>query len=206
MGFFKEFSTRQRLRISVGQYGRHVTLGLLVQAAVCPCRMFTSQNVVSVGLKDRRSCSGFNTAHVSSLYRWSVYAGANTSSWLSKQSRPAEPSHLFVFFFGPPQDNQLTSLPLDFGTWTSMVELNLATNQLTKIPEDVCGLVSLEVSRVSLSGISAFPRARRRRRFFFSSRFRRESEPGRFLGNLHRQFYQLEAWWRYWKSSREAEL
>lgn len=27
-----------------------------------------------------------------------------------------------------------------------MVELNLATNQLTKIPEDVCGLVSLEVS------------------------------------------------------------
>lgn len=48
-----------------------------------------------------------------------------------------------------PQDNQLTSLPLDFGTWTSMVELNLATNQLTKIPEDVCGLVSLEVSRVS---------------------------------------------------------
>lgn len=44
------------------------------------------------------------------------------------------------------QDNQLTSLPLDFGTWTSMVELSLATNQLTKIPEDVCGLVSLEVS------------------------------------------------------------
>lgn len=52
-----------------------------------------------------------------------------------------EPSYLRV-----PQDNQLTSLPLDFGTWTSMVELNLATNQLTKIPEDVCGLVSLEVS------------------------------------------------------------
>lgn len=45
-----------------------------------------------------------------------------------------------------PQDNQLTSLPLDFGTWTSMVELNLATNQLTKVPEDVGGLVSLEVS------------------------------------------------------------
>lgn len=40
----------------------------------------------------------------------------------------------------------MTSLPLDFGTWTSMVELNLATNQLTKIPEDVSGLVSLEVS------------------------------------------------------------
>lgn len=50
------------------------------------------------------------------------------------------------FFFCLCQDNQLTSLPLDFGTWTSMVELNLATNQLTKIPEDVSGLVSLEVS------------------------------------------------------------
>lgn len=46
------------------------------------------------------------------------------------------------------QDNQLTSLPLDFGTWTSMVELNLATNQLNKIPEDVSGLVSLEVSGI----------------------------------------------------------
>lgn len=48
------------------------------------------------------------------------------------------------------QDNQLTSLPLDFGTWTSMVELNLATNQLTKIPEDVSGLVSLEVSEYNI--------------------------------------------------------
>lgn len=47
----------------------------------------------------------------------------------------------------------MTSLPLDFGTWTSMVELNLATNQLTKIPEDVCGLVSLEVTRRSPSRI-----------------------------------------------------
>lgn len=44
------------------------------------------------------------------------------------------------------KDNQLTALPLDFGTWTSMAELNLATNQLTKIPEDICGLASLEVS------------------------------------------------------------
>lgn len=57
------------------------------------------------------------------------------------------------------QDNQLTSLPLDFGTWTSMVELNLATNQLTKIPEDVCGLVSLEVTRPSPQGPVPFPRA-----------------------------------------------
>jgi len=32
-----------------------------------------------------------------------------------------------------------------------MVELNLATNQLTKIPEDVSGLVSLEVSRVEVN-------------------------------------------------------
>lgn len=55
-------------------------------------------------------------------------------------------STLYASFFCLCQDNQLTSLPLDFGTWTSMVELNLATNQLTKIPEDVSGLVSLEVS------------------------------------------------------------
>lgn len=36
-----------------------------------------------------------------------------------------------------------------------MVELNLATNQLTKIPEDVCGLVSLEVSGVSVEDWSS---------------------------------------------------
>lgn len=31
-----------------------------------------------------------------------------------------------------------------------MVELNLATNQLSKIPEDICGLVSLEVTCSSI--------------------------------------------------------
>lgn len=58
-----------------------------------------------------------------------------------------QPVVAWSYFFFPLyyQDNQLTSLPLDFGTWTSMVELNLATNQLTKIPEDICGLASLEV-------------------------------------------------------------
>lgn len=40
-----------------------------------------------------------------------------------------------------------------------MVELNLATNQLTKIPEDVCGLVSLEVNRLSPQGSVPFTRA-----------------------------------------------
>lgn len=40
-----------------------------------------------------------------------------------------------------------------------MVELNLATNQLTKIPEDVCGLVSLEVTAVSPQGSVLFTRA-----------------------------------------------
>lgn len=35
-----------------------------------------------------------------------------------------------------------------------MVELNLATNQLTKIPEDICGLVSLEVACLLLDPIS----------------------------------------------------
>lgn len=39
-----------------------------------------------------------------------------------------------------------------------MVELNLATNQLTKIPEDVCGLVSLEVNRLSPQGSFPFTR------------------------------------------------
>ena len=53
------------------------------------------------------------------------------------------------------KENQLTALPigesnskkfcnlntifviLDIGTWVNMVELNLATNQLTKIPDDI---------------------------------------------------------------------
>lgn len=84
----------------------------------------------------------------------SVYVEVYTSSQLSKQYCPVDPFHCRFeadkrSWLCLPQDNQLTSLPLDFGTWTSMVELNLATNQLTKIPEDVCGLVSLEVSRGS---------------------------------------------------------
>ena len=52
------------------------------------------------------------------------------------------------------KENQLTSLPIgragrlpdenlwlsDIGTWVNMVELNLGTNQLTKIPDDVSRL------------------------------------------------------------------
>lgn len=34
---------------------------------------------------------------------------------------------------------------LDIGTWTNMVELNLGTNQLSKIPDDIQCLHSLEV-------------------------------------------------------------
>jgi len=41
--------------------------------------------------------------------------------------------------------NQLTSLPLDIGTWSSMVELNLGTNQLISIPDDISKLQNLEV-------------------------------------------------------------
>lgn len=37
-----------------------------------------------------------------------------------------------------------TSLP-DIGTWVNMVELNLGTNQLTKISDDIKDLVNLEV-------------------------------------------------------------
>lgn len=38
-----------------------------------------------------------------------------------------------------------------------MVELNLATNQLTKIPEDVSGLVSLEVLILSNNLLKKLP-------------------------------------------------
>jgi len=34
---------------------------------------------------------------------------------------------------------------LDIGSWTALVELNLATNQLTVIPEDIKNLQNLEV-------------------------------------------------------------
>lgn len=37
------------------------------------------------------------------------------------------------------------SCSVDIGTWTNMVELNLGTNQLTKIPDDIQCLQSLEV-------------------------------------------------------------
>lgn len=34
---------------------------------------------------------------------------------------------------------------LDIGSWTALVELNLATNQLTVIPDDIKNLQNLEV-------------------------------------------------------------
>jgi leucine-rich repeat protein SHOC2 len=37
------------------------------------------------------------------------------------------------------------SCPTDIGTWTNMVELNLGTNQLTKVPDDIQCLQALEV-------------------------------------------------------------
>ena len=61
------------------------------------------------------------------------------------------------------RENALTSLPLgrsrspydehrcaalslvDIGSWTALVELNLATNQLTVVPEDIKYLQNLEV-------------------------------------------------------------
>lgn len=36
-------------------------------------------------------------------------------------------------------------MDLDIGSWTALVELNLATNQLTVIPEDIKNLQNLEV-------------------------------------------------------------
>ncbi len=41
--------------------------------------------------------------------------------------------------------NQLTALPIDIGSWTSMVELNLGTNQLISLPDDISKLQNLEV-------------------------------------------------------------
>ena len=34
---------------------------------------------------------------------------------------------------------------IDIGSWTALVELNLATNQLTVVPEDIKNLQNLEV-------------------------------------------------------------
>ena len=40
---------------------------------------------------------------------------------------------LYTFFF------------LDIGTWSHMVELNLGTNQIAKLPDDIANLQNLEV-------------------------------------------------------------
>ena len=61
---------------------------------------------------------------------------------------------LSSFYF---QENQLTSLPIDIGTWLHMVELNLGTNQLTKIPDDVAMLSSLEVLILSNNHLRKLP-------------------------------------------------
>lgn len=45
---------------------------------------------------------------------------------------------LFIFIF-------FSSSFIDIGSWTALVELNLATNQLTIIPEDIKNLQNLEV-------------------------------------------------------------
>ena len=62
------------------------------------------------------------------------------------------------FYF---QENQLTSLPIDIGTWLHIVELNLGTNQLTKIPDDVAMLSSLEVLILSNNHLRKLPAGER---------------------------------------------
>ncbi len=47
--------------------------------------------------------------------------------------------------------------PVDIGTWVHMVELNLGTNQLTKIPEDIANLASLEVLILSNNNLKKLP-------------------------------------------------
>lgn len=45
----------------------------------------------------------------------------------------------------------------DIGTWANMVELNLGTNQLTKIPDDIQLLQSLEVLILSNNSLKRLP-------------------------------------------------
>lgn len=42
---------------------------------------------------------------------------------------------------------------VDFGTWMTLTELNLGTNQLTSIPEDIQELTRLEVLILSNNAI-----------------------------------------------------
>ena len=55
----------------------------------------------------------------------------------------------------------MTSLPIDIGTWLHIVELNLGTNQLTKIPDDVAMLSSLEVLILSNNHLRKLPAGER---------------------------------------------
>jgi leucine-rich repeat protein SHOC2 len=47
--------------------------------------------------------------------------------------------------------------PLDIGSWVNMVELNLGTNQLTKIPDDIKELINLEVLTLSNNSLKVTP-------------------------------------------------
>ena len=51
------------------------------------------------------------------------------------------------------RDNQIATLPLDFGTWVALTELDLGTNQLASIPEDIQELTRLEVLVLSNNSI-----------------------------------------------------
>ena len=44
-------------------------------------------------------------------------------------------------------NNHLTALPLDIATWKSMVELHLNYNQLTRLPDEISELLTLQVRR-----------------------------------------------------------
>ena len=46
---------------------------------------------------------------------------------------------------------------LDIGTWVHMVELNLGTNQLIKLPDDISNLSSLEVLILSNNNLKKLP-------------------------------------------------
>lgn len=50
-----------------------------------------------------------------------------------------------------------TQLPLDMGNWTNMVELNLGTNSISKLPDDIQCLQQLEILILSNNLLKKIP-------------------------------------------------
>lgn len=55
------------------------------------------------------------------------------------------------------QNHFQTQLPLDLGNWTNMVELNLGTNSISKLPDDIQCLQQLEILILSNNLLKKIP-------------------------------------------------